>query len=113
MAFADNLNGEVINVGPDEEFVTINELAEIIARKLNFKLDPMYLPPRPAEVKFATCSAGKARKLLGYQTKYTLDQGITDMIEYIRKRGTRRFRYHLDIELRNRLTPKSWTEKLF
>ena len=34
LAFQDGLDGEVVNIGPDEEFVTINELARVIARQL-------------------------------------------------------------------------------
>jgi UDP-glucose 4-epimerase len=36
MAFDPRCAGEVINIGPDDEFVSINELAEIIARLLQF-----------------------------------------------------------------------------
>ncbi len=110
---SDRVTGEVINIGPDEEFITINQLASTIARLLNFDLKPVYLPDRPMEVKYATCSADKARQLIGYKTRYTLEQGLSEMIDYIRKRGTRPFRYHLDIEIRNEKTPRSWTEKLF
>lgn len=113
LAFQQNVLGEVINIGPDEEFVTINELAKVIAKLLKFDLKPTYLPDRPMEVKLAGCSADKARKLLNYKTKYSLEQGIGEMIEYIKQRGTKPFRYHLDIEIRNQKTPRSWTEQLF
>lgn len=112
-AFKDNVIGEIINIGPDEEFITINELARVIARLLNFDLKPLYLPDRPLEVKLASCSAEKARKLLNYETKYSLEQGIAEMIDYIRSRGVKPFRYHLDIEILSQKTPRSWTEKLF
>jgi len=113
LAFQENVLGEVINIGPDEEFVTINELARTIAKLLNFDLKPIYLPDRPMEVRLASCSADKARKLLNYKTKYTLEQGLSEMIDYVRSRGTRPFRYHLDLEILNSKTPRSWTEKLF
>jgi UDP-glucose 4-epimerase len=113
IAFQDDLNGETINVGPDEEFITIKKLAEEIADLLNFKLDPIYMPGRPQEVKFATCSADKARKLLNYKTQYSLKEGLKEMIEYIEKKGTKPFKYHLDLEIINELTPKTWNQKLF
>jgi UDP-glucose 4-epimerase len=93
--------------------VTINQLAEVIARLLNFKLDPIHVPGRPQEVKLATCSAEKARKLLGYKTEYTLKQGLQEMIEYIQKRGPKKFRYTFDIEILNEKTPRTWTGKMF
>ena len=102
-----------MNIGPDEEFVTINELATTIADILNFKLDPIYMPGRPQEVKLATCSADKARRLLGYHTEYSLRDGLTEMIRYIEARGTKKFRYHLDLEIVNDKTPATWKNRLF
>ena len=113
LAWNDNVVGETINIGPDEEFVTINELAETIADLLDFKLEPKYMPDRPQEVFLANCSSDKARRLLGYSTKYTLRKGLQEMIDYIRERGTRPFKYHLDIEIVNEKTPKTWTERMF
>jgi len=113
LGFQDNVIGEVINIGPDEEPVTIKELAETIAELLEFKLEPVYMEDRPQEVKFATCSADKARKLLGYSTKVSLKQGLQEMIEYIKKRGPRKFEYHLDIEIISDKTPKTWKNRLF
>ncbi len=113
IAFQDNVAGEIINIGPDEEFVTINELASTLAEILNFKLEPIYMPGRPQEVKLATCSADKARRLLGYHTEYSLRGGLEEMAEYIQKRGTKKFRYHLDVEIVSEKTPKTWSKKLF
>ena len=39
--------GEVINIGTSVEFITINELTKMIADKLNFKLNPIYVSARP------------------------------------------------------------------
>lgn len=112
MAIQDNVVSEIINIGPDEEFVTINELAEIIAGLLSFDLKPIYLPDRPQEVKEAFCSADKARRLLGYKTKYTLEAGLKEMVTWIKKRGSCPFNYHLEIEIANEKTPKTWLDKL-
>ena len=58
-----NLNKQIINIGPDEEFVTINKVSEICSNITGSNLDPIYKKDRPREVKHATCSADKARKL--------------------------------------------------
>jgi len=113
LAFQKNVAGEIINIGPDEEFVTINELAKQISNLIGFKLKPKYMPGRPQEVKLATCSADKARKLLGYKTNYTLQRGLREMIDYIELKGPKKFRYHLDVEIINNKTPKTWSKKLF
>lgn len=105
--------GEKFNVGPDEEPVTINELAERIARLLNFDLKIEYHDPRPCEVKLATCSADKIRERFGYETKATLDSGLQTIIDYIRDRGTRKFTYHLPIEIKTAKLPRTWKDRLF
>lgn len=113
LAFQNNVNKQVINIGSDEEFVTIYNLACIIADILGFKLNPKYVPERPQEVYLANCSSDKARKMLGYKTNYTLRQGLQEIIAYIKKRGTKPFKYHLDIEIINDKVPSTWVDKLF
>lgn len=108
----ENLNGEIINIGPDEEFVTINYLAKEIAQNLNFELNPIYVKDRPNEVKFATCSSEKARKLLGYETKTTLSEGIKEMVDDIKKKGPKEFNYNYNIEINNEKTPNTWKNKM-
>lgn len=109
----DDVVGELINIGPDEEFVSINELSVMVADLLDFDLKPIYVPDRPQEVRLATCSADKARRMLGYKTKTTLKEGLGTMIDYIKQKGTKRFRYHLDVEIISEKTPKSWTNRMF
>lgn len=113
LATQDNVIGETINIGPDEEFVTIKELAETIADIIGMELKPNYYPDRPQEVILANCSADKARKLLGYETKTTLREGLTKMVNYIKERGVKKFSYHLPIEIINERTPKTWVNKIF
>jgi UDP-glucose 4-epimerase len=113
LAFEPGIAGESFNIGPDEEFVTINQLAETIADLLNFKLDPVYMKGRPQEVHLANCSAEKIRTRFGYRTKYTLKQGLQEMVEWIRTRGAKPFKYHLDLEIVSDLTPKTWKDRVF
>ena len=106
-----DLNKQIINIGPDEEFVTINKVAEICSNITGVNLPPIYRPDRPREVKHATCSADNARKLLNYKTTVSLKEGIQKTFEYIKKRGPKAFDYNIDIEINNDLTPKTWTQK--
>jgi UDP-glucose 4-epimerase len=106
------LSGEVINIGPDEESATVNELARLLAELLSFDLDPIYVPDRPREVKHATCTADKARQLLGYKTKVSLRDGLVSIIEWIKAHGTKPFDYHLPIEIDSPLVPATWRDRL-
>ena len=112
-ALAPNISGEIFNIGPDEEFVSINQLAETIAELIDFPLSPQYMPDRPQEVKLANCSANKIRKHFGYKTTYSLKQGLAEMVDYIREKGTKPFQYHIDLEINNEKTPITWSKKIF
>jgi UDP-glucose 4-epimerase len=35
------------------------------------------------------------------------------MIDWIKARGVKPFRYHIDLEIVNEKTPKTWKEKLY
>ena len=112
-AFSQKAKGQIINIGPDDEFITINELANLVGNLLTFNVNPIYKKERPKEVFLANCSANKARKLFNYKPQCTLKDGLKKMIEYIKQRGPRPFKYHLDLEIINELTPDTWKNKLF
>ena len=106
-----NLNKQIINIGPDEEFVTINKVAEICTNLTGVNLKPIYKKDRPREVRHALCSSDKARKFLNYKTKTSLNEGINKTFEYIKKRGIRPFNYNIELEINNDLTPSTWKNK--
>ena len=108
-----NILGQTINIGPDEESVTINDLYKLISNKLKFNEEPIYKLDRPNEVKHAVCSSEKARKLLNYDTTVNLSNSIDKVINYIKSKGTRKFEYNYEIEIDNELTPETWKNKIF
>ena len=108
----DVADGRIVNIGPDEEFVTINELAQKLSTILNFKLDPIYMPGRPQEVFHANCSANLARELLNYKTTTSLESGLVELANWIKSKGAREFNYHLPLEFVTDKTPKTWTDRL-
>jgi len=110
--FEDSAISQVINIGPDEEFVTINELAFMIAQIMNLECKPIYVDDRPQEVFEANCSADLARKLLNYRTQVDLRQGLTELVDWIAKQPRRDFTYHLPLEIQNKKTPKTWLKRL-
>jgi len=106
-----NVVKEIINIGPDEELVSIKKIAEICSNVTGSNLRPIFKKDRPKEVKTATCSADKARNLLNYKTLTNLKTGIQKTYEYIKKRGPRPFDYNIDLEIENSLTPEYWLKK--
>lgn len=109
----DGKHGFVVNIGPDEEEVTINELVvhlqTLIPEAPNGIIN---IADRPQEVKRAVCSSTRARRIYGYRTHYLLDETLQSLVLHIRERGPKPFRYHLPVEISTARTPKTWTEEL-
>jgi UDP-glucose 4-epimerase len=112
MGLCDEAAGEVINIGPDEEYVSILELATTIGALLDFDLDPIFVADRPREVRYATCSADKARRLLDYRTTVSLEKGLQSIIDWVRLNGPRPFEYHLPIEIDSPIVPDIWKKRM-
>ena len=94
----------MVNIGPDENFITINEL--YIGNKLKNNPPAEYFPDRPNEVKHANCSSDKNRKLLNYKTTINLDKSI----EKYKTVKEDKFNEY-DIEINSNLLPITWKEK--
>jgi len=104
--------GRVVNLGPDDEFVTVLELAKLVADVVGIELAPRFVQDRPLEVRDATCSADLARDLLGYESTVPLRRGVEALVAWVRERGPRPFRYHLPLEIVTDKTPDTWRKRL-
>ena len=114
LATNNNLKNEIVNIGPgDENYITVNNLFEIISNKLKFNKKPEYVPIREKEIKYSSCSKNKAEKLLGYKTKYSVSESLDTIIDYIKNRGVKKFEYDFDLEIVNEKTPAVWKNKIF
>lgn len=108
-----NIKSETVNIGPDEKLITIKELFETLANKLKFNENPIYFKDRPNEVKYAACSSNKARKLLNYSTTISLNESLDKVINYIKEKGVKEFKYGYKLEIDNEHTPETWKKKYF
>jgi len=108
-----NIKSEIVNIGPDEEVVSINQIFEKISNQLKFNKKPIYYKDRPNEVKYAACSSDKARKLLDYKTSVKLDDSIAKVIKFIKEKGVKKFDYNFTLEIDNENTPETWKKKIF
>ena len=112
MALDTKVVSQIINIGPDDGTVTIKELAKLVADATGFTGEAIHMPDRPREVKHADCSADKARWLLNYETKTTLQQSIQETVDYIKQKGPKPFDYAYPLEIITDKTPKTWSERL-
>ena len=105
-----DLTGQVFNIGPDKDEVSINELAQLVFKHCNKTPNIEYMPDRPAEVKNAWCSSEKIKREFNYSTSFTLEETVEQMAQWIRPTP---FIYdNLNLEFITEDTPKTWTERL-
>ena len=107
------IKSQIFNIGPDEEFVSINKLYEIISNKLQFNREAKYSKKRPNEVKNAVCSSDKARQLLNYKTKVGLNESLEKLINFIKTKGPKKFKYSYNLEIDNETVPSTWKDREF
>ena len=106
-----DLCGQVYNIGPDDNEITIERLAKRIGHHAEIYPTLEYFPDRPTEVKNAYCSSYKIRKEFNYNAAVPLDQTLKEMMAWIKPR-MKPFEYHLPIEIENENTPQTWKDKL-
>lgn len=111
LLFANSAAGEVVNIGPDEEVITVNELARRLNQLTKKNLMPIHMPSRPREVKTAVCCAKKARRLFNYNTKRPLQATLEEMVYWIEKQGPKPFKYNLPLEIVDEETLDTWRKK--
>lgn len=104
--------GQVINIGPDRGTITISELSDNIYQLAGRVPSAIHYPDRPREVKHASCSADKARQLLGYVEQQSLNECLRQMWEAIPDGGAPFVYEGKPLEIINDKTPKTWTDKL-
>ena len=80
----DKINGEVINLGTEQEHTTAEGIA-IVEDILNTEIRKKTVPKRKGDQMFTKANIDKARKLLGYDPKTTLREGLEKQIDWYRK----------------------------
>ena len=80
----DALVGETVNIAAGRE-VSINEVAQTILKLLgrDSDLTPLYMEPRPGDVRRHYADISKARKYLSFQPQIGIKEGIQHYIDWI------------------------------
>jgi len=82
-AMSDDANGEIINAGTGRE-ISINNLARMISQNIAYTEHPH---PQ-SEIMWLVCDSSKAKKLLGWEPKMTLEDGIKKLKTWMEKQNT-------------------------
>jgi len=97
----DNCIGEIINLGGIKEY-TINEACEILISITGKKIKPAYLEKR-RETKYAWSTWEKSIKLLDFEHKINLEEGLTKMWYWAKKQPMRKRFFWEDYEIEKNL----------
>lgn len=88
IAESENSVGEVINVGFGKG-ITIGELAQkilkLMDKDLEIKTDEQRIRPEKSEVMQLICANAKAKERVGWEPEYSLEQGLSRVIEFVEK----------------------------
>ncbi|NPA16723.1 MAG: SDR family oxidoreductase [Aquificae bacterium] len=79
----DGLEGEIFNLGNPEEY-TILELASKIIQKTGSQSTVEFLPPMEDDPKKRCPDISKARRILNWEPKISLDEGLENTIQYFK-----------------------------
>lgn len=84
----DGLIGETINIAAGRE-VSINELAQIVLRVLgkDGKLAPLYMDPRPGDVRRHYADISKAQQFLNFKPQIGIEDGIRNYIDWVKEQN--------------------------
>ncbi len=81
-AMSKNGSGEIFNLTCGES-TTVNGLVEKHNDFIGTDLKPDYLPERPGEINHSLADINKAKKVLGYEPKVFIDEGLKKTIEWL------------------------------
>jgi UDP-glucose 4-epimerase len=83
-----NAAGEAFNIGTGTN-ISINQIAEILKDKMNKKhLKNVHADPRPTDIRHGYADINKAKKILGYNPKFSIKEGLTELVNWYVKKST-------------------------
>jgi UDP-glucose 4-epimerase len=75
--------GEAFNISTSNA-ITVNKLVRILQKIMGKSdLKPIYEEPRSGDIRHSCASIEKARSLLGYEPKFSLDKGLKELVRYM------------------------------
>jgi UDP-glucose 4-epimerase len=84
---APGASGLAVNVGCGER-ISLLELVETINNLLGTRIEPVFAPPRPGDVRHSQASISKARDVLGYEPEVSVREGLAETLRWFSERET-------------------------
>ncbi len=100
------LDAQIINVG-GTQVITVSELARMVIEEFEVETEIRHLPDRPREVKYAYSTWERSVRLLGYEERYGVRDGIRRMALWAKKMGPQAWSEET-LELPSEKAPSIW-----
>ena len=75
--------GQAVNLGHDSP-IAIKRLIEMIETAAGTKAQIEHRPPRTEDMPFTHADLAKSRKLLGYEPRVAIEDGVREYVEWFR-----------------------------
>ncbi len=79
-ADAEGVSGAVVNIATGRS-ASVNDVADVLMQVLGRAVDKSFRPPRPGDVRDSWADLDRARRLLGYTPRITLEEGLRRTVE--------------------------------
>jgi len=92
-AASDATNGEVVNLGTGVGYTIgeiVNMIQEITGTNKEVMEDSQRIRPANSEVFKLICDYSKAERLFGWKPQYTIQQGLAQVVDWMKKSGSTR-----------------------
>jgi UDP-glucose 4-epimerase len=77
------VRNETINIGSGKP-TTIRELAGLVIKLAGPGLEPVFVKPRPGDIRHSFADITKAERLLGFKPEISLEKGLGELLGYFR-----------------------------
>ncbi len=75
--------GDFYNIGSEKE-ISVNDIFKMISKLVKKDIKPVYAPARKGEIKRALSDCSKAKKVLGFSTKYKFEEGLKETVNWMK-----------------------------
>lgn len=84
-AHSDDVSGEIFNLGSGIR-TSVNELASSLMELVEKSIEPVHVEERPGDVRHSFADVSKARSVLDYSPRKSLEDGLLQTINWFRNR---------------------------
>jgi len=83
---SENGAGEAFNIGTGKN-ISIKQVAEILKHIMNREnLEDIHTEPRPTDIKHGYADISKAKRVLGYAPRFSIEKGLTELVNWYTKK---------------------------